>query len=379
MADHILAFKYRIYPTCRQATALDVQLREGCRLYNAALQERRDAWTMQRKRITFYSQDAQLKEIRATGDLQIPGFMVASHVLRRADRAFAAFFRRCRAGQVPGYPRFKRASSFDSLTVEKTKSGARVSGDHFVWLGVGAIKMRVHRPLLGRPRTFTVKREAGRWFAVIVCDQIPATCHAVASESVGIDVGLSTFATLSTGDVIESPRFEREQAQLVRRLSRSVARCRARSRRQQKARRRLAGARAREHARRVDFQHKASRSIVNRFALIAIEDLNIKGMARTRLARSIHDAGWRSFLNKIAYKAANAGRTVVEVNARGTSQVCLCGNPVPKTLADRWHHCEACGLSAPRDLVSAQLIERLGLSRQALTVSRDAVACGAQA
>lgn len=116
---------------------------------------------------------------------------------------------------------------------------------------------------------------------------------------------------------------------------------------------------------RTDFHHKVSRAIVNRYAAIAVENLNVGGLARSGLAKSIHDAGWGDFLKKLAYKAAWAGRRYAEVNARGTSQTCLCGASVPKTLSDRHHDCPACGLSAPRDHVSAQLILRLGRSQWA--------------
>jgi putative transposase len=106
---------------------------------------------------------------------------------------------------------------------------------------------------------------------------------------------------------------------------------------------------------------------VNTYGVIAVEDLNVKGLASGMLAKSVQDAGWSSFINTLTYKAADAGRQVVQVDARGTSQACLCGAEVRKTLSQRWHQCEACGLSAPRDHVSAQLILGLGLSLFGLT------------
>ena len=105
-----------------------------------------------------------------------------------------------------------------------------------------------------------------------------------------------------------------------------------------------------------------ARTLVNTYGVIAVEDLNIKGLASGMLAKSVNDAGWSAFIMKLAYKAAEAGRKVIAVDPRGTSQVCLCGTEVRKTLADRWHQCPECGLSAARDHVSAQLILRLGLS-----------------
>jgi putative transposase len=125
---------------------------------------------------------------------------------------------------------------------------------------------------------------------------------------------------------------------------------------------------------RADFQHKLSREIVNDHGLIAVEDLNVKGLAGGMLARSVHDAGWASFLNKLTYKAESAGRTLVKVNPAGTSQTCPCGERVPKTLRDRWHDCPSCGLSLSRDHAAAINILRLGRSLQAPSAALAAFA-----
>jgi putative transposase len=113
---------------------------------------------------------------------------------------------------------------------------------------------------------------------------------------------------------------------------------------------------------RADFQHKTAQALVNSYGVIVVEDLNVKGLASGMLAKSVNDAGWSMFIAKLAYKAAEAGRQLIHVDARGTSQTCLCGCEVRKTLAQRWHQCPECGLSAARDHVSAQLILRLGLN-----------------
>src|SRR5438874_2575962 len=126
---------------------------------------------------------------------------------------------------------------------------------------------------------------------------------------------------------------------------------------------------------RAAFHHDLSRWLVERYGLIAVEDLNIKGLSRGILAGPVHDAGWNSFFAKRWYKAASAGRELVKVNPRGTSQVCVCGAAVPKTLAECWHECPVCGFSAPRDVVSAQVIlqpARIGRSRHNV---EDVVSC----
>ena len=174
-------------------------------------------------------------------------------------------------------------------------------------------------------------------------------------------------STLSDGSTIDNPRCYRKAQAKLRRAQRRVARRKRGGRNRRKAIVLLQKAHAHVHNQRADFHHKTARRLVNTYGVIAVEDLNITGLASGMLARSVTDAGWSAFITKLDYKAAEAGVRLVKVNPRGTSQACLCGAPVPKTLSQRWHQCEACGLSAARDHVSAQLILGLGLSLLGLT------------
>jgi putative transposase len=176
------------------------------------------------------------------------------------------------------------------------------------------------------------------------------------SAVIGVDVGLNSFAVLSDGSEIDNPRLLDRSAAILRRRQRRLARRKRTSKRRAKARVLVAKAHRKVRNQRSNFHHKVSRWLVDRYGLIAVEDLNIKGLARGILARSVNDAGWNSFFAKLSYKAESAGRELVRVDPRGTSQTCLCGAYVPKTLRDRWHDCTVCGLSAPRDHVSAQVI-----------------------
>ncbi len=367
------SFQFRAYPTAQQAAALELHLSEACRLYNSALQERRDAWKMKRERITFFSQCRQLKDIRAAGDIGIANATAAACVLRRLDHAFAAFFRRVKAGEKPGYPRFRSVRRYDSIAFQIGDGASALSERSVRIQGVGHISLKMHRSIEGRPKEVTIKRDAGRWFVVVACEVEPATlppCHA----AVGVDVGLTDFATLSDGSAVPNPRHERQAASKVRVARRAVARKARGSHRRQKAVQRLQRALGKVRRQRADFHHKLSREIVNDNGLIAVEDLNIKGLAGGMLARSVHDAGWASFIDKLASKAESAGRLLVKVDPRGTSQTCPCGASVPKTLTDRWHDCPACGLSLSRDHAAAINILRLGRSLQALTVAEAPVA-----
>ena len=360
-------YKYRVYPTAAQTEALDGQLGEACRLYNAALQERRDAYKREGLSLNYYAQANQLKEIRAEGASELANFSSSQDVLRRVDKTFKAFFRRVKAGLKGGYPRFKSRRRFDSYTFPSWGDGCRLTDAGRLYLqGVGHLKVKWHRPLEGTVKTVTVKRQAGKWFVCFSVEYVAAALPG-SNERVGIDVGLTDFATLSTGETVANPRYYRKAQGTLRIAQRRVARRKRGGRNRRKAVLLLQKAHAHVQNQRADFHHKTSRTLVDTYGVIAVEDLNVKGLASGMLAKSVNDAGWSAFINKLATKAEEAGRLLVKVNPRGTSQTCLCGAPVPKTLSQRWHQCPECGLSAARDHVSAQLILGLGLSLLGLT------------
>ena len=361
-------FRYRLYPSAEQATFLESQLGEACFLYNAALEERREAWRMQQVSRTYYDQANQLKEIRAAGNLALANFSCCQDVLRRVDKAFQAFFRRLQAGQPAGYPRFRSHRRFDSITFPSYGDGCGLSDNRLRIQGAGHLKVKLHRPVEGKIKTVTIKRAAGKWYVCLSVEVAQRPLPA-SERSTGLDVGLSSFAVLDDGTEITNPTYYRKAQQVLRIAQRRVAR---RPNKRSKGRHKAVVLlqKAHEHIanQRRDFHHKESRKLVNTYGLIAVEDLNIKGLAAGMLAKSVHDAGWATFIQMLSSKAAEAGRTLVQVNPRGTSQRCSqCGTTVPKTLQDRWHDCPACGLSLSRDHNSAREILRLGLSLAAPT------------
>ena len=360
-------FKYRLYPNQAQAEALTVQLSEACRLYNAALQERIEAYRTHRKSVSYYDQAAQLTEIRKAGDLGLPNCHCAQNVLRRLEKAFQAFFQRVRKGQKPGFPRFKSRRRYDSITFPSHGDGNKLlpSGHLFVQ-GVGNVKVKLHRPLYGKMKTVTVRRQNEHWY---VCFSVETAPHPLpeSDKAVGIDVGLSYFATLSDGTEVENPRLYQQAQKKLRRAQRRVARRKKWSERRRKAVVLLRKIHQHIFNQRLDHQHKLARMLVNQYGLIFVEDLNVKGLAGSRLSKQVHDASWSSFLAKLAYKAEEAGRQLVKVDPRGTSQRCPCGAKVPKKLSEREHLCTKCGLISTRDHASAAEILRLGLSLQPLT------------
>jgi putative transposase len=358
-----LTFKYRLYPTGKQVGVLDWTLGSCQELYNAAMQERRDAWRTRRTSINFAGQSAQLPAIKQVRP-ELNGIysQVLQDTLHRVDKTFAAFFARVKRKAKAGFPRFRSCSRYDSFTYPQL--GFSLQGSKLVLSKIGKVKIKLHRAIEGKIKTLTIKREAGRWYACFSVDCEAAPLPACADQ-VGIDVGLTAFATMSDGSTVENPRYYREGQATLRKAARKVARRKRGSHRRRKAVQLLQRAHAHVRNQRADFHHNVSRQLVNRFGMIAVESLNVKGLAGGLLAKSVNDAGWSAFIAKLVYKAENAGRELMKVDPRGTSQTCTCGASVPKDLSQRWHECKACGLSLGRDHVSAQIILGRGLRLQA--------------
>ena len=376
------AYKYRLYPTKAQAEFLEGQLREACDLYNAAKQERDDAWKTCHKSINYYDQANQLKQMRAEGLIGLANYSCCQDVLRRVDKTYKAFFTRVKRGERPGFPRYRSFRRYDSITFPSYGDGcALLDTGKLRVQGVGHVKVKLHRAVIGEIKTVTIKRDVNHWYVCFSVERSPDPLP-VSGAEIGIDVGLDSFAALSDGAEIDNPRqLERGLARL-RRSQRKLARRQRGSNRRRKARVLVAQAHRKIRNQRTAFHHDVSRWLVNRYGVIAVEDLNVKGMSRGMMARSVNDAGWSAFFRKLSYKAECAGREFVKVDPRGTSQTCTCGAHVPKTLSDRWHQCPTCALSAPRDVVSAQVIlqrARIELSRRNVEVvvscvPREAVA-----
>lgn len=358
------SFKYRIYPTKEQIFILESQLKGACELYNAALEERMGAWKKAKKSIRLYEQCKHLKYLRAEGLLSLPNSHCSQNVLHRLDKAFKAFFNRVERGEKPGYPRFKTARRYDSITFPRYGAGCKLLDKHIYIQGVGNVKIKLHRSVEGEIKNVSVKREVGKWFVFLAVEYFPEALPNSTLET-GIDVGLTTFAAMSDGSEIDNPRFYEESQIKLRVASRIIARRpNKKSNRRRKAVQTVSLLHEKIRNQRSDFHHKISRMLVNKYGTIVVEDLNIVGLSRGFLAKFVSDAGWGLFLNKLAYKAESAGREFIKVDPRGTSQTCTCGNKVPKKLSKRQHLCLECGLSQGRDHTSAQVILQRGVGNR---------------
>jgi len=353
----VKAFKFKIIRPSKEIVAKFVQILSLCReLYNAGLQERRDAYKLNQISISYQDQQNQLPEIKTIrDDLSNVYSQVLQDALKRLDKTFKAFFSRVKKSEKAGFPRFKGENRYESFTFPQATGGFRLEGNKLFLSKIGKVKIRLSQMMVGRVKTCTIKREVSGWFVIFTVETeqelLPKT-----NQTIGIDVGIENFLTLSDGTQIENFKyFEASQKQL-RLVQRSVSRKKKGSHSRRKAVLRLKKIHQKIKHQRKDFAHKISTCLVKEFDVIAIEDLNILGMSKGILAKQIHDVAWNDFFQKLTYKAENAGKKLIKVNPNGTSQTCICGGRVEKTLAQRQHHCVQCGYSNHRDIVSAQVI-----------------------
>jgi putative transposase len=345
------AFVYKLRPTRAQKARLEETL-QTCRwLYNDALAERKGAWEHSKRSVGFAQQCAELPKMKkALAFLPNVHSLVLQDVLHRVEDSFENFFRRCKTGEKPGYPRFKGAVWYDSFTYRQWGNGAKIEAGRLVLSKVGSVRLCKDREFWGKPKTCTLIRRADGWYACIVCECNPCPFPETGRE-IGIDLGLERFATLSDGTPIENPKLYRRALKRLKTAQRRLSRRKKGSNGRKKARVLLAKAHLKVKRARLDFCHKTAHDLVAQFDVIYVEKLNIRGMVRNHpLAQAISDAGWGLFLSVLRAKAASAGRVVKEVNPAYTSQTCSgCGARVPKKLAERWHSCPYCELSLHRD------------------------------
>lgn len=360
----VRVYRYRLYPTRAQSVVLYETLERLRELYNAALQHRRDAYRRGGVSVSAY---AQMRELGAVREARPEYLAIHTHLLQdaitRLDRAYRAFFRRVKAGQTAGFPRFKGRGRYRTFTFKDAvnHNGVRLLGTGRVKLaGIGNVKVKVHRPIEGRIKQASVSLDGdGHWCIAFACDEVPVKLLPATGKNVGIDMGITTFAALSDGTMVDNPRpYESAQRTLA-----TAQRCVSRRKRGSKRRRKAVGLLAKQSARvqrvRLDFHHKTALDIIRTYGSIAVEDLNVKGLARMRLAKQVHDAAWAQFTTILASKAGSAGREFYRVDPHGTSQRCSgCDAEVRKGLHVRVHACPHCGLVLDRDVNAARNIAK---------------------
>lgn len=359
----IKTYKYRLYPSKAQQQKLEQTLETCRRWYNACLEERKTAWESGKLSVGKFEQLAKVKVYRQENPYAAG---LHSHILQVVvqdlDKAFQGFFRRVKSGETPGYPRFKGRNRFDSFGLKEYGNGFKIDGRRLRLSGIGRLRVRWHRELEGKLKTVRILRQAGQWYACFSCEveqqALPPTCL-----EIGIDVGLYHLLATSENEMVDNPRWYREEQRKLRVTQRRVSRRRLGGSNRHKAV--LALQRQHEHIAngRKDYLNKLAHHFITHYDRIALEDLQINAMVRNRhLSKSILDAGWGYLKQRLIDKAAEAGRQVVLVNPAHTSKTCSsCGAEFPTlSLADRWLEC-ACGLSMDRDVNAAHnILKRAG-------------------
>lgn len=359
-------FKYRLHPTKSQKTMLKQTL-DCCRwLYNKTLETRKTSWETDKKGVSRYETVKMIPKWKAKKpELKQAYSQVLQEVCIRVDLAFRAFFRRVKQGkEKPGYPKFQSWKFYDSFTYPQ--AGFNLLDDGKLRLSkIGDVRVNLHRPLEGQCKTLTIiKDKLDNWYACFSCI-VEFKPLPVSGEVIGIDVGLSTFATLSNGEKIANPRFFKQEEKALLKMRSKRDKAKKGSYKRKKLIRATQHIEERIKNRRIDFAHKIAKQLVNEYQVIVFEDLDIEEMKDGNyrsMNKSIADVAWGRFIELTEAKAKEASRRVIKVNPRGTTQECSgCGKIVPKDLSVRIHNCSYCGLVLDRDVNAAKNVLARGL------------------
>ncbi|MFA5132732.1 MAG: transposase [Candidatus Paceibacterota bacterium] len=362
-------FKFRLYPTHAQVTSLNTTL-EICRqVYNKTLDIRKTAYETEKKSIFLYDTQKLLTQWKKTNTHWNTVYsQLLTNVQMRVDLAYKAFFRRVKAKQNPGFPRFKGKNRYDSFIYPQANTcGAFIEDTGIRLSKIGTVSAVFHRPILGKVKTITIRHTpTNKWYATISVEVDPVRLPHE-DKSVGIDLGLEKFATLSDGTIIQNPRFFKKSENRLARVQRKFSKTKKGSKERRHLRKSVSKIYEKISNQRKDFAHKLSNALVNKYGTIVFEDLNIKGMVQGgHLAKSIHDVAWNMLVQYTSYKAEEAGRNVVLVDPKNTSKKCSkCGNiKEDLELKDRTYTCARCGLVLDRDFNASINILALGLQRR---------------
>ena len=375
----VISYRYRLLLRKSQHRALEGILESQRQLYNAALEERIGAYRKAGLSITYLDQTKGLTEWRSSDpEARQLAVSLQRATLKRLDNAYKGFFRRVKKGGIPGFPRFRGKGWFDSFGFREF-AGITLAGGRLRFTGMpGSLRVRWHRelPKGAAIKSCTFKRDPKGWSVSFAIAVDPAAMRS-GDRAVGIDLGISTFAALSDGGFIPSLKAARRAERRLRVAQRALARKARRSGGRRKARTTLTRCHAAVARRRREHLHQASARLVRDYDVIVVEQLNVRGLARSALAKDVHDASWAKFISMLRYKAAWAGVRLIEVDSRNTSQECSgCGQRVPKGLGERRHDCPHCGLSVDRDLNAAlNVLNRAGVGPGL----RNVAGCGMRA
>lgn len=358
-------YRYRIYPTEVQRRTLAKHFGAVRFIYNWALETKESAWLSNGERISRYDLSSLLpikkKELPWLKESYSQSLQVA---LLNLDNAYTSFYE----GRT-AHPKPKRKGNTQSFTFNQHLDGReccfRAGGTIVKVPKVGKIKCAFNRQFDGKLKTVTIiKRPTGKYFVVCLVElgsDLPSKPEPVESNAIGVDLGVKTFATLSTGEVIDNPRYLSKSLKSLRRASHKHSKKKKGSKNREKSRKKLAILYERVNNQRADFLHKTSTKLIRENQTVCIEDLNVRGMLKNhKLARHIQDAGFYAFRQMLTYKAEWYGKNVLVIDRWApSSKQCNCGyKNTELKLRHRVWTCKACGTTHDRDLLAAQNIVR---------------------
>ena len=303
----------------------------------------------------YYSQKKTLPQLKKTHPWYAEIYsQVLQDVVKRVKVTFDRFLKGDSNGKRSGRPRFKPRSRYRTLTYPQVKDGC-LQNNLINLPMLGKVKVVLHRSIPDgfKIKTVSITKKADGYYLTLSLEdstvpEIKADFNP--NKITGIDVGLKEFLTTSEGETVAIPQHYRKTQKCLRTIQKRVSRRKKGSNRRQKAVKQLGKCHKKIADKRKDFHFKTANDLLKKYDVIAVEGLNVKGLARTILAKSVLDAGWSNFLSILTNKAVNAGLLVVPVSAHNTSQDCSsCGEKVPKKLHERWHECSHCGCGLDRD------------------------------
>lgn len=386
-----VAHQYKLRPTKQQITEIERWLSMCCAQYNYLLADRFDWWERNRSPVNacplvchlpelrdnpdYYSQKKTLPKLKAT----YPWYsevhsQVLQDVVKRVKSAFDRFLKGDSNGKRSGRPRFKPRSRYRTFTYPQIKEGC-LQYDLINLPMFGKVKVILHRSIPDgfKIKTISITRKADGYYATLSLEDatVPTIKHDFNPESItGIDVGLKKFLTTAQNETVAIPQHYRKAQKRLRVIQKRVSRRNKGSNRRLKAIKQLGKQHKKVADKRRDFHSKTANNLLKKYDVVAHESLNVKGLARTNKAKSIHDAGWSSFLTILQAKAENAGLLTIAVSAYNTSQNCsACGIKIPKELHERWHSC-TCGCSLDRDHNAAVNILNRAVGHSVLKAQR---------
>ncbi|MBS3167922.1 transposase [Candidatus Woesearchaeota archaeon] len=356
-------YKFRIYPNKKQEIKL-LETLNLCRFtYNKQLELKINKYKENKVNLTQFDLNNNLIILKEENkELKQIHSQTLQDINKRISLAFNGFYRRLNKREQVGFPRFKSKYRYDSITYPQ--SGFKLENQLYI-SKIGQINIIKHREIEGKVKTLTIKKTStNKWFACFSVEQESKShSNLTNEETIGIDLGINHFYADSNGNLVDNPKYLRKSELKLKKLQRKHSKKLKGSNNRNKSRLKLANLHELISNQRNDFLHKQSRQLVNNYNTIVVERLQISNMTKNHyLAKSINDASWNKFLQLLSYKVEETGGKLVEIDPRNTSQLCICGNKVEKSLATRVHRCNNCGIEMDRDLMSALIIKEKGIN-----------------